>query len=165
MRGRWIGRGYHLLVFPSLRQNRSEMYLVEPDVLQPGAEGSEPQPILFEQQPPTPVEEESRKRRNREVTSSQLPFVAKSKDFSAELKTTLETIGEGEETDEQQALDMLNGDRDYRRDPKDVSIWEVEAWLVDLRTLGLHRDDGSEYAKYTGYNLQWTATLLEDEQL
>ena len=39
--------------------------------------------------------------------------------------------------------------------------WNVEARLFDLRTIGLHEDDGSEYKRKTGYNLQWTATLLE----
>lgn len=39
--------------------------------------------------------------------------------------------------------------------------WNVDARLLDLRTIGLHKDDGSLYKKKTGYNLQWTATLIE----
>jgi len=39
--------------------------------------------------------------------------------------------------------------------------WDVEARLLDLRTIGLHKDDGTFYKTKTGYNLQWTATLLE----
>ena len=39
--------------------------------------------------------------------------------------------------------------------------WTVESTLLDLRTSGRHEDDGSEYKKRTGYNLQWTATLIE----
>lgn len=38
--------------------------------------------------------------------------------------------------------------------------WNVEANLLDLRTVGLHEDDGSEYKKWTGYNLQFTCTLI-----
>ena len=38
--------------------------------------------------------------------------------------------------------------------------WNVESRLLDMRTLGMHKDDGSPYKKRTGYNLQWTATLL-----
>ncbi|KXT18074.1 hypothetical protein AC579_4533 [Pseudocercospora musae] len=37
--------------------------------------------------------------------------------------------------------------------------WEVDSRLLDLRTIGLHDDDGSPYKKFTGYNLQWTATM------
>ncbi|KAF7192322.1 Methyltransferase adrK [Pseudocercospora fuligena] len=37
--------------------------------------------------------------------------------------------------------------------------WKVESRLLDLRTIGLHDDDGSPYKKFTGYNLQWTATM------
>ena len=39
--------------------------------------------------------------------------------------------------------------------------WDLQAQLLDLRTLGLHKDDGSVWAKKVGYNLQWTATLIE----
>ena len=39
--------------------------------------------------------------------------------------------------------------------------WNVDARLLDLRSIGLHEDDGSMYKKKTGYNLQWTATLIE----
>lgn len=39
--------------------------------------------------------------------------------------------------------------------------WNVESRLLDLRTIGLHNDDGSPYKRKTGYNLQWTVTLLE----
>ena len=39
--------------------------------------------------------------------------------------------------------------------------WKLDARLLDLRTIGLHEDDGSEYKKKVGYNLQWTATLME----
>ena len=39
--------------------------------------------------------------------------------------------------------------------------WDVQARLLDLRTIGLHKDDGSMYKRKTGYNLQWTATLVE----
>ncbi|KAK5169390.1 uncharacterized protein LTR77_005365 [Saxophila tyrrhenica] len=39
--------------------------------------------------------------------------------------------------------------------------WEVEARLLDLRTVGLHVEDGSWYKRVTGYNLQWTARLVE----
>ena len=39
--------------------------------------------------------------------------------------------------------------------------WNLESRLLDLRTIGMHRDDGSYYKKKTGYVLQWTATLLE----
>jgi hypothetical protein len=42
--------------------------------------------------------------------------------------------------------------------------WNVESRLLDLRTLGLYKDEGSEYSKKIGYNLQWTATLLEPPQ-
>lgn len=37
--------------------------------------------------------------------------------------------------------------------------WAVDSRLFDLRTIGLHKDDGSEYKRRTGYNLQWTAAL------
>jgi hypothetical protein len=39
--------------------------------------------------------------------------------------------------------------------------WELDARLLDLRTIGLHQDDGSEYKRKVGYTLQWTATLIE----
>lgn len=39
--------------------------------------------------------------------------------------------------------------------------WDLQARLLDMRTIGLHVDDGSDYKKRVGYNLQWTATLLE----
>lgn len=39
--------------------------------------------------------------------------------------------------------------------------WNIDALLLDLRTIGLHKDDGSMYKKKTGYNLQWTAMLIE----
>ncbi|KAI9713981.1 MAG: hypothetical protein M1820_000711 [Bogoriella megaspora] len=39
--------------------------------------------------------------------------------------------------------------------------WEVEARLFDLRTVGMHKEDGSEYKKRTGYNLQWTCTRVD----
>lgn len=38
--------------------------------------------------------------------------------------------------------------------------WNVEARLLDLRTIGMHQDDGTPYKKKTGYNLQWTATMI-----
>ncbi|CAK3916140.1 Hypothetical predicted protein [Lecanosticta acicola] len=37
--------------------------------------------------------------------------------------------------------------------------WELEATFLDMRTIGLHEDDGSPYKKRTGYNLQWVATM------
>lgn len=36
--------------------------------------------------------------------------------------------------------------------------WDVEAKLVDMRDLGLHEDDGTEYKRRTGYNITYTAT-------
>ena len=39
--------------------------------------------------------------------------------------------------------------------------WEVDVRLLDLRTLGMHQDDGSEYKRRTGYNLQWTCTRID----
>lgn len=36
--------------------------------------------------------------------------------------------------------------------------WDLQARLLDLRTLGLHEDDGTDYKRTTGYNVQWTAT-------
>jgi hypothetical protein len=38
--------------------------------------------------------------------------------------------------------------------------WDVKARLLDLRDLGLHKDDGSTYKRITGYNLQWTAAIV-----
>lgn len=38
--------------------------------------------------------------------------------------------------------------------------WDLEVRLFDLRTNGMHKDDGSEYKKRTGYNLQWTAKMV-----
>ena len=38
--------------------------------------------------------------------------------------------------------------------------WHFESRLLDLRTIGMHKEDGSEYKRKTGYNLQWTATML-----
>lgn len=38
--------------------------------------------------------------------------------------------------------------------------WDLDARLLDLRTVGLHTEDGSQYKRKTGYNLQWTATLI-----
>ncbi|GAB7349505.1 hypothetical protein MBLNU459_g0213t1 [Dothideomycetes sp. NU459] len=38
--------------------------------------------------------------------------------------------------------------------------WHVDVGLLDLRTIGLHKDDGSLYKKRTGYTLQFTCTLL-----
>ncbi|EMC98103.1 hypothetical protein BAUCODRAFT_32104 [Baudoinia panamericana UAMH 10762] len=40
---------------------------------------------------------------------------------------------------------------------KTNTTWDVQARLLDLRTIGMHEDDGSEYKRKTGYNLQWTA--------
>ncbi|KAF2231473.1 hypothetical protein EV356DRAFT_506853 [Viridothelium virens] len=39
--------------------------------------------------------------------------------------------------------------------------WEVDVRLLDLRTLGMHQDDGSEDKRRTGYNLQWTCTRVD----
>lgn len=39
--------------------------------------------------------------------------------------------------------------------------WEVNCRLFDLRTIGMHKDDGSEYKRLTGYCLQATMTLTD----
>lgn len=39
--------------------------------------------------------------------------------------------------------------------------WDVQTRLLDLRTIGMHEDDGTLYRKLTGYNLQWTATMVK----
>ena len=40
------------------------------------------------------------------------------------------------------------------------SKWNVESRLLDLRMMGLHQGDGSEYSKVIGYNLHWYGRLL-----
>ncbi|QIW94566.1 hypothetical protein AMS68_000084 [Peltaster fructicola] len=38
--------------------------------------------------------------------------------------------------------------------------WDFSCRLLDLRTIGFHKDDGSEYKRITGHNLQWIARRL-----
>jgi hypothetical protein len=38
--------------------------------------------------------------------------------------------------------------------------WDFQMRLLDLKTIGLQEDDGSERSKRLGNNLQWTAMML-----
>ncbi|KAF2151566.1 hypothetical protein K461DRAFT_294469 [Myriangium duriaei CBS 260.36] len=39
--------------------------------------------------------------------------------------------------------------------------WDVEAKLIDMRTIGMHKDNGTEYTRRTGYNITYIAILQE----
>lgn len=41
------------------------------------------------------------------------------------------------------------------------SKWETKCRLFDLRTIGMHKDDGSDYKRLTGYCLQATMRLID----
>ncbi|KAI9683514.1 MAG: hypothetical protein M1822_006054 [Bathelium mastoideum] len=44
--------------------------------------------------------------------------------------------------------------------------WEVDVRLIDLRTVGMYQDDGTEDSKRrTGYNLQWTCTRVDGKHV